>query len=53
MARKCSFWWMAVSSGLGVYFGITIFLLFTFYYKNDAAGAFGLVSGKSLAKHLS
>jgi len=42
--RKCSYWWLTVSSCLGIFFGITILFVFAFHYQNDAAGVFGLIS---------
>ncbi|OXA59123.1 heme transporter hrg1-B [Folsomia candida] len=44
MARKCSSWIFCLSSSLGIYFGITIFFLFTFVYHNNYAGIWGLIS---------
>lgn len=47
MARKCSSWIFCLSSSLGIYFGITIFFLFTFVYHNNYAGIWGLISGNN------
>jgi len=44
MSDKCCFWLMSFASALGIYFGVTIFFMFTFYYHNVNAGAWGLIS---------
>jgi len=44
MGEKCWYWISCIASSLGIYFGVTIFFLFTFYYHNVNAGAWGLIS---------
>jgi len=44
MEKRCGYWLFCISSSLGVYFGITIFFLFTFFYHNNHAGIWGLLS---------
>ncbi|CAG7655384.1 unnamed protein product [Allacma fusca] len=47
-------WLATASTVLGIYFGITIFFLFTFYYHNNHAGTWGLFSAvfASICLHL-
>jgi len=54
MARSCGWWVFSISASLGVYFGLTVFLIFTFYYHNVHAGIWGLFSGTlaALCLHL-
>jgi len=44
MGRKFSSWVFCAASSLGVFFGISIFFVFTFAYNNNHAGTWGLIS---------
>lgn len=46
MGGKCCSWLATASTILGIYFGVTIFFVFTFYYHNNHAGTWGLFSGE-------